>query len=156
MKNILHLSFLVLMFNSVTFAQPMQKPTSSCENGSIQLQADSIKVVFEKNGFLLMKEAALNMESDYELPVIVPLKSGSLYHVAFIGDMSTRVYEVRMYDWEENKVFYGKKMWGDVDGNIISYDYVPRSTQYHMIKPLQVNKKRNKVCGYLMLFKKVR
>lgn len=115
-----------------------------------------MKNIFVKKGFILMKEASLTMESEYEFPVIVPLKERSLYHVVFIGDITTRVYEVRMYDWEENRVFFEKKMWGDVDGNIISYDYVPLSTQYHMIKPVQVNKKRRNICGYLMLFKKIR
>jgi hypothetical protein len=47
-------------------------------------------------------------------------------------------------------------MWGDVDGNIISFGYVPQFSEYHMIKPVQVNKKKKNVCWYVMLFKKTK
>jgi hypothetical protein len=59
-----------------------------------------------------------------------------------------------MFDWNEKQVVYKKNQWGDVDGNIISYNYVPQFTEYHMIKPLQVNKKKKKLCGYVLLLKK--
>ena len=98
----------------------------------------------------------MSMESEYEIPVIVPLREGTWYKIVFIGDMSSKLYEVRMFDWSEKQVAYQKKMWGDVDGNIINYDYIPRSTEYHMIRPVQVNKKKKQMCGYIMLFKKVK
>ena len=54
-------------------------------------------------------------------------------------------------------VVYQKKMWGDVDGNIISYAYQPKFSEYHMIKPVQVNKQKKKgLCGYIMLLQKVK
>lgn len=104
----------------------------------------------------MVKEASVTMESEYELPVVVPLTQGSWYQFVFIGDPESKLYEVRMFDWSERQVVYQKKMWGDVDGNVIRYDYIPRSSEYHMIKPVQVNKKKKKnLCGYVMLLKKV-
>jgi hypothetical protein len=48
-------------------------------------------------------------------------------------------------------------MWGDVDGNIISFSYIAPFSEYHMIKPVQVNKKKKKdLCGYVMLLKRVK
>jgi hypothetical protein len=62
-----------------------------------------------------------------------------------------------MYDWNEKQVAYEKKMWGDVDGNIINFSYIPKFTEYHMIKPVQVNKQKKKgLCGYVMLVKKIK
>lgn len=128
----------------------------ACNNESILHQADSIKAVLTAKGFIVVKEASMTMESDYEMPVIVPLKEGTWYQFVFIGDITSKLYEVRMFDWNERQVVYQKKMWGDVDGNIISYDYIPKFTEYHMIKPVQVNKKKKKdLCGYVMLLKKV-
>lgn len=104
-----------------------------------------------------MKEASIMMESQYEMPVVVPLNQGSWYYVVFIGDVSSNLYEVRMFDWDERQVFYQKKRWGDVDGNIISYRYIPKFSEYHMIKPVQVNKQKKKdLCGYILLMKKVK
>lgn len=137
-----------------TYAQDVIRQ-SPCSSASILRQADSIKAAFAKQGFITVKEASMQMESEYEMPVIVPLTEGSWYQFVFIGDMSSRLYEVRMYDWNEKQVVYQKKLWGDVDGNVISYSYIPRFTEYHMIKPVQVNKHKKNLCGYVMLLKKV-
>ena len=126
----------------------------SCDTSAIKNQIDSLKQLFAANNFALVREASMTMESDYEMPIVVPLTEGSLYRFVFIGDPTSRLYEVRMYDYDEKQVVYERKMWGNVDGNIINYQYVPKFTEYHMIKPLQVNKQKKKVCGYVMLFKK--
>jgi hypothetical protein len=130
--------------------------SSACGDPIIVHQADSVKQDLAKQGFVVVKEAFVPMESEYEIPVIVPLTQGSWYQFVFIGDISSRLYEVRMFDWSEKQVVYQKKEWGDVDGNVISYSYIPPISEYHMIKPLQVNKKKKQLCGYVMLFKKIK
>jgi len=129
---------------------------SNCDDASIIHQADSIKLELSKQGFIVVKEASMNMESEFEIPVIVPLTQGSWYQFVFIGDITSKLYEVRMFDWDEKQVAYQRKQWGDVDGNVISYSYIPKFSEYHMMKPVQVNKKKKKLCGYVMLLKKVK
>ena len=129
---------------------------SPCENEFIKNQADSLKQLFTKGGFIVLREAMVAMESEYELPVIIPMTQGTWYQVVFIGDIRSKTYEVRMYDYDEKQVVYKKNQWGDVDGNIITYSYIPRVSEFHMIKPVQVNKVQKKnLCGYFMLLKKV-
>ncbi len=129
---------------------------ASCTDTLIFHQADSIKQELFKQGFIVLKEAPVSMESQYEMHVVVPLSEGSWYQIVFIGDISSKLYEVRMYDWQEREVVYIKKQWGDVGGNIISYSYIPKFSEYHMIKPVQVNKKKKVLCGYIILLKKVK
>jgi hypothetical protein len=157
MKNrILLVSLLtVFLFGIQPKAQDIIRQ-APCSLPTILQQADSIKQVLAKAGFIVVKEASMQMESEYEMPVIVPLTEGSWYQFVFIGDITSKLYEVRMYDWNEKQVVYQKKMWGDVDGNVISYSYIPQFTEYHMIKPVQVNKKKKNLCGYVMLLKKVK
>lgn len=126
-----------------------------CLAPSILQQADSMKLLLAKQGFMVVKEASVQMVSEYEMPVIVPLTEGSWYQFVFIGDMSSKLYEVRMFDWNEKQVVYQKKYWGEVDGNVISYSYIPKFSEFHMMKPVQVNKKKKDLCGYVMLLKKV-
>ena len=156
MKN--HLLFPVIfgfmLFGSTVSAQNVIRQ-ASCLSPEIQQQADSMKVLLAKKGFIVVKEASMQMVSEYEMPVIVPLTEGSWYQFVFIGDMSSKLYEVRMFDWNEKQVVYQKKYWGDVDGNVISYSYIPKFSEFHMIKPVQVNKKKKDLCGYVMLLKKV-
>jgi hypothetical protein len=126
----------------------------SCEGNPYQHTVDSLKKMYAEQGFTLVREASMTMESEYEMPIILPMTEGTWYQFVFIGDPTSRLYEVRMYDYNEKQVVYKRKMWGDVDGNIISYDYTPKFSEYHMIKPVQVNKKKKKLCGYVMLLKK--
>lgn len=129
----------------------------SCYNITLKLQADSLKLVLSKQGFIVVREATMTMESEYEMPVIVPLNEGSWYHIAFIGDMTSKLYEVRMYDYNERQVVYQKHYGNGMESNIINYSYIPKFSEYHMIKPVQVNKKKKTdLCGYFIIFKKVK
>ena len=156
MKKFCILLSTLILFISFCSAQEVIR-IQPCKDTMIQRQADSVKLVFSKQGYNVLREASITMESEYEMPVVVQLRERGLYQVVFIGDISSKLYEVRMYDWNEKMVAYQKKMWGDVDGNIISYSYQPRFTEFHMIKPVQVNKQKKKgLRGYIMLLQKVK
>lgn len=150
----LFLLFTLVFLGGSLYAQDVIR-LKSCENGMISKQVDSLKELYGKDGYVLLKEASISMESEFEMPVIVPLNQGSWYQFVFIGDYSSRLYEVRMYDWQERQVVFRQKKWGDVDGNVISYSYIPQFSEFHMMKPVQVNKQKKKnLCGYVMLFKR--
>ena len=157
MKNLRPLlsAIIFLLFSYSINAQDVIRQ-NACKSPAIMQQADSMKQELAKQGFIVVKEASMEMESEYEMPVIVPLTEGNWYQFVFIGDISSKLYEVRMFDWNEKQVVYQKKMWGDVDGNVISYSYIPQFSEYHMMKPVQVNKKKKGLCGYVMLLKKVK
>ena len=156
MKKSAILLIIPLVFASFSFAQQVIR-VQPCNDTLMQKQADSLKVLFSKQGYNLLREASITMESEYEMPVVVQLQERALYQIVFIGDITSKLYEVRMYDWDEKMVAYQKKMWGDVDGNIISYSYQPKFTEFHIIKPVQVNKQKKKgLCGYVMLLQKTK
>ena len=67
MKNLLSVSFF-FVFALAASAQEVIRQ-KSCANQSITLQVDSLKKVFEANGFMVLKEASMTMESEYEMPV---------------------------------------------------------------------------------------
>lgn len=155
-KRILTTLLISSLFGSTSTAQDVIRQ-APCSNELITHQVDSIKNEFSEKGFVVVKEASITMESEYEIPVVVPLTAGTWYQFVFIGEITSKLYEVRMFDWNERQVVYQKKMWGDVDGSVISFSYIPPFSEYHMIKPVQVNKKKKKgLCGYVMLLKKVK
>ena len=154
MKNPYLVLFACLLFSLSSFSQDLIR-IQSCQDELISKQVDSMKNLYTQEGFILLKEASITMESEYEMPVVVPLTQGSWYQFVFIGDYTSRLYEVRMFDWSERQVIFRQNKWGDVDGNVISYSYIPKFSEFHMMKPVQVNKQKKKnLCGYVMLFKK--
>ena len=155
MKNLILFTAVLMLSYNTAFSQNDVIRVKSCENALITQQVDSLKKLYSADGFILMKEASITMESEFEMPVIVPLNQGSWYQFVFIGDYTSRLYEVRMFDWNERQVIYQQKRWGEIDGNVISYSYQPKFSEFHMIKPVQVNKQKKKnLCGYVMMFKK--
>ncbi|HEY0042605.1 MAG TPA: hypothetical protein VGB71_18150 [Flavisolibacter sp.] len=156
MKKTLFLLLFAFITGSSFFAQDVIR-LQECNNPDIKRQADSLKQLYARDGFQVIRETSIAMESEYEMPVVAPLQQGSWYQFVFIGDYSSRMYEVRMYDWDEKMVVYQKKMWGDVDGNIIAFSYIPKFSEFHMFKPMQQNKQKKKeLCGYVILLKKVK
>jgi hypothetical protein len=154
MKNLL-LSFLLCTITyTFSFSQEVLK-LQPCQDSLILQQADSIKNAVALEGFTLLRESSVTMESQYELPVIVPLQERSLYHFVFIGEHSSGQVEVRLIDSDGNMVIYEKR--SRSESNFISFSYIPKVTLYHQFRPLQVNKKKKKgLCGYVMLFKKTK
>jgi hypothetical protein len=147
---------LLFVIGSRAHAQEVIR-NATCFNRAIKAEADSIKKEMAQEGFIVVREASMTMESGYEMPVIVPLTQGTWYHFAFIGDLSSKLYELRMYDYNEKQVVYQKHYGDGMESNIISFSYIPKFTEYHMIKPVQMNKKKkDEVCGYIMMFKKVK
>jgi hypothetical protein len=147
----------IVMSSLVSRAQEEIIRLESCMNESYKPQVDSLKQLFASQGYEVVREASVKMESEFELPIVLPLTQGAWYQFIFIGDPTSKLYEVRMYDWNERQVVYKKNQWGDVDGNIISYPYIAQFTEYHLIKPVQVNKQKKKgLCGYVMLLKKTK
>jgi hypothetical protein len=146
---------LLLMASFSSQAQEVIRQ-ESCDISPFRTEIDSLKNAFTSQGYIVLREASMSMQSEYEMPIVVPMNQGSLYQFVFIGEPSSKLYEVRMYDWNEKQVVYKKNQWGDVEGNIISYSYTPQFSEYHMIKPVQVNKTKKKLCGYVLLLKKVK
>ncbi len=150
------LSYLVilLLISITSFSQNVIR-LQSCSNDFISKEVDSLKNLYNNDGYVLLKEASISMESEYEMPVVIPLTQGSWYQLSFIGDYTSKLYDVRLNDWNERQVIFRQKKWGEIDGNIITYSYIPQFSEFHMMKPVQVNKQKKKnLCGYVMLFKK--
>lgn len=120
----------------------------------ILAQADSIKKELTARGFIIIRESGLNMESQYDSPIVLQLAEGTWYHLVFIGDITSRMYEARMYDWDEKQVIFDQKRWGEVDGNILNYSYIPKFSEYHLLRLVQVNRQKKALFGYAMIFKK--
>lgn len=155
MKHPIIFSIIILLLCSKIYGQDaVRLPT--CKDEIIARQVDSLKKEFTIQGYIVAKEAAVTMVSELEMAVMVALTEGSKYQFVFIGEVSSKLYEVRMFDSEEKQVEYQKKVWGEVDGNVINFSFVPKFSEFYAIRPLQINNKKKNICGYVMLLKKVK
>lgn len=129
----------------------------SCIDTMVVRQADSLKKRFELDGFTVMMARPISFQNGYELPIIFPMRQGGLYQMVYIGEKASSRYEVRLTDMEEHLAVKQKKMWGDVDGNIISFAYIPIMTGNYIANLFQQsNLKKQTLCGFFLLMKKTK
>lgn len=129
----------------------------SCVDSTLKMKVDSLKAVMASRGFMVSKEASLTMESGYEMPIFVPMTENTWYDIAFIGDVSSNSCEVKVYDHSEREVVYQKEAGNSMQSRLINFTYVPKITEYHVIKTVQLNtRKENQICGYIIMFKKLK
>lgn len=146
----------MICLSQIVSAQDVSKQVS-CLDSTLKIRVDSLKKQMASSGFIVLKEASLVMESGYEMPIFVPLSEGTWYDFAFIGDMSSNLYEVKMYDHSQKEVVYEKHSGNGAQGNMINFSYTPKLTEYHVIKTIQMNSlKKKQICGYVIMFKKVK
>ncbi len=147
------LYWMLLLLPFQLAAQSISK--DPCSLGNILQQADSIKEYYHKEGFTVLREASVSMDSEYELPILMPMKQGEPYEVVFIGDARSNICEVKMYDYKEEQVVYQRKKDGEANPHIIQYGYKPSASEYHLVKPVQVNELQKKnLCGYIIFLRK--
>src|ERR1043165_6597611 len=106
MKNLLRNHILILILLVLRFSVSGQEVIRqvSCFDSTLKKEADSLKVGLSQQGFVVVREATMAMQSEYEMPVIVPLTEGSWYFFVFIGDPTSKLYELRMFDYNEKQV----------------------------------------------------
>lgn len=127
--------------------------TDPCMTAARKATIDSLKQYFTSQQYVLVQAQTFPMESKYEKPIVMPLQAGMAYAFCYIGEPDARLNEIRVYDWQEQQIFYKKLLWAEVDGHVISFPIVPEASQYFMIKPLQTHKTKKNLCGTLMMFK---
>lgn len=117
-------------------------------------QIDSIKNLFAEQGFMLVRESAVQMINNYESIIFLPLKQNQWYKFVFVGDLSSKSFQQRLYDFEEKKLLTINQKIKDTEANIIQFDYIPKFAEFHALKSLQINKTKKYVNGYFLLFRK--
>lgn len=119
-------------------------------------QIDSLKNLFTNDGFLLVKESAVQMFNNYESTIFLPLKQNQWYKFIFVGDLTSKSFQQRLYDFDEKKVITINQKIKDVEANIVQFDYIPKFAEFHALRSLQINKNKKLLNGYFLLFRKIK
>ncbi len=153
---------LLILFFSIQYSTPTTaqiiKPPVYFDLGAMQnlYQIDSLKILFAEQGFLLVKESSVQMFTNYESSIFVPLKESQWYKFVFVGDISSKSFQQRLYDFEEKKVITINQKIFDAEANILQFDYIPKFGEFHALKSTQINKTKKNVNGYFLLFRKIK
>ena len=119
-----------------------------CIDHILRAQAAEIKQHFVSQGFVVYRDAMINMSSMEPFPVMVQLAAGHLYQIIFVGQAAATNHKLVIYDGADNKMdekFVSRRNGSD-QTNYIIYEFIPERTDMYMLTFMTRLKNRD-FCG---------
>lgn len=131
-----------------------QRPQSAvgCIDKGIRLQADEIKQHYTRQGFVVYRDAMLNMESMSPSPVMVEMRRGDLYQIIFVGTLEVQRMNMDIYDGNDNKILQRFMYKNRQQPNYLIVNFVPERTDTYLITLMQKLKNKD-MCGSLCILR---
>lgn len=113
-------------------AQPV-----GCIDAIIRAQAAGIREHYTSQGFVVYRDAMINMSSMEPFPIMVQLSRGQLYQIVFVGQSAATNHKMVLYDGADNKIderFISRaKSKGEEQNNYLIYEFIPERTDMYML-----------------------
>jgi hypothetical protein len=140
---------LSLSFNAEVAAQKREpvQPVG-CMDATLRAQAAEIKQHYVDQGFVVFRDAMINMSSMEPFPVMVQLAAGHLYQIVFVGQAAATNHKIEIFDGADHKLdekFISRSRDRQVS-NYIVYEFVPERTDMYLFTFMTRLKNRD-FCG---------
>jgi hypothetical protein len=132
--------------------RPGNRPAVGCQDPVLRAQADDIKKHFTEQGFVVYRDAMINMESMQPFPIMVQLQKGQLYQIIFVGQQAATNHRMVLYDGNDHKVdekFIFRRSGKEVT-NYLVYEYVPERTDTYLFE-FMTRLKNKEFCGSICI-----
>jgi len=127
-------------------------PRIGCKNATILQKAVSIKENWKAQGFEVLNDAMLSMESKEDFPVVVQMMQGEFYQIVFVGDNRATKVHLEAYDRSKKSIFSKTQKPMQDESEVISWSFTPASTDNYTFLLSQV-KKHEEMCGSFTILK---
>ena len=108
-----------------------------CIDAIIRAQAVDIRDHYTSQGFIVYRDAMINMSSMEPFPIMVQLSRGQLYQIIFVGQSAATNHKMVLYDGADNKIdekFISRsKSTGTEPTNYLIYEFVPDRTDMYLL-----------------------
>ena len=129
---------------------PMQR--AACMDTSMRRQADDIRQHYVSQGFIVLRETVINMESMVPTAVSLQLARGQLYQIVFVGQPDATNHKMIIYDSNESKIDekFVFRSHSDAPSNYLIYEMVPERSDTYLLS-FMTRLKNRKFCGSLCI-----
>ena len=149
------LAFLPLLFLAVLFTQKLHaqhQPNLGCKDTTILKQAYDIRNHYTEQGFVVMRDAMLGMESRVPYPVLMQLNKGDLYILVFIGSPLSKRIDLDLYDGNNQTIARMNVQRNRDQPNYIIHNFSPTYSGEYLVVTLQKLKEKS-MCGSFFVLK---
>lgn len=157
MRQLLFLFFIVF---SVNARAQHYAPKIGCKDATILVQANELKESLAKQGFEVVNDAMLSMESREDFPIVMRMQAGVFYQIAFIGNTRSKRMNLDLFDPKMRLLIQKEQQPLNQTSNQISFSFTPaESGDYNFIlsqtmkQELMKFKGKPVVCGSICILK---
>ena len=152
--------FLVFLIGAIGASKAQSpSPRIGCKDASILIQATELKQNLLQQGFVVLNDAMLSMDSREDFPVIARLQAGLYYQIVLIGNTRSKRMNLALYGPDKELVLR-KEQQPVSSSNVISFSFSPSSSGDYtfllsqtMKQELLTFKSKESVCGSFSILK---
>ena len=100
-------------------------PRIGCKDATILVQATELKQNLVKQGFEVLNDAMLSMDSREDFPIIARLQAGVYYQIVLIGNTRSKRINLDLYGPEKEAVLHKEQQPLNQSSNVISFSFSP-------------------------------
>lgn len=151
MQQIKLLLLSLFCFQLSGFAQ-QQAPRIGCKDATLLVQSTELRDGLAKQGFEVLNDAMLSMDSRQDFPIVVRMQAGVFYQVIFIGNTRSKRMNLDLYDTEKQVVLNKEQQPLNQTSNVISFSFTPATSGDYTFMLSQTMKQdmfkaKSSICG---------
>lgn len=153
MRHILLIFSIAICFITNSIAQGSY-PKIGCKDANLLVQITELKGNLIKQGFEVVNDGMLSMDSREDFPVIVRMQAGTYYQIVFIANNACKRMNLDLYGTNKEILIQKEQQPLGQSSNIISFSFTPNSSgdytfilNQSMKSELLKFKSKQSVCG---------
>lgn len=142
----------VLLLLTVCTGLRAQESRLGCNDKAIRLQAEQIKAGLKAQGFKVVRDAMITMDSRQPAPIGIQFVKGKLYQLIYIGDRRASRIDFELLD-ENDKRIEHMQLKKPSENNFLIYAFTPAVSDIFLVI-LSQRWKTNSMCGSFTIMEK--
>lgn len=127
MNKFCFLTFFLASFY-ITVAAQQQAPRIGCKDATLLVQSSELRESLVKQGFEVLNDAMLSMDSKENFPVVARMQAGLYYQIIFMGNTRSKHMKLDLYDGEKQAVLHKEQQPLNQTSNVISFSFTPATS----------------------------
>jgi hypothetical protein len=124
MKQIL-LTYVWILLASGSIVAQNHSPKIGCKDANLLVQATEVKESLLKQGFEVINDGMLSMDSKQDFPVIVRMQQAVFYQIVMIGNTKSKRMNLDLYGPNQEPILQKEQQPLYQTSNIISFSFSP-------------------------------
>ena len=118
------IALLLLCICTSSIAQ-QRAPRIGCKDATLLVQSQDLRESLTQQGFEVLNDAMLSMDSKEDFPIVVRMQAGLFYQIVFIGNTRSKRMNLHLFDGKKKEVLSKEQQPMNQTSNVISFSYTP-------------------------------